>query len=74
MIVHVIFFLTVTGTCDVSRHRITPLDPATPWIGRVDLQDANGHWNVVCDDFWDDIDAHVFCTCLGYAQLVSTLI
>jgi len=59
---------TVSGICDAQRHRIHPFDEAAPGRGRVEVQSADGSWGLVCDDFWNDLAAQVFCTCLGYKQ------
>ena len=34
--------------------------------GSVELRRTGGSWGLVCDDFWGDIDAHVFCRSLGF--------
>ena len=56
------------GICEQSHHRITPFNMAYPGIGRAELQDTNGKWWTICDDHWDDINAAIFCDCLGYAR------
>jgi len=60
-----------SGTCDQSRHRILPFDDASPGIGLVQVQDEAGVWGLVCDDKWDDIDATVLCSCLGFNRYVA---
>jgi len=42
-------------------------------MGRVEVMDNEGNWGLVCDDDWDDLDARVFCDCLGYRGLVELL-
>ena len=57
------------ATCDPGRHKITPYDPAYPWIGRAEVTSADGSTSyAICDDFWDDEDAQVFCSCFNGAQ------
>jgi len=60
--------ILIVGSCDKARHRISPLDPSNPVMGRVEIQDDNNNWGLVCNDDWDDIDASVFCDCLGYKE------
>ena len=58
------------GGCDPRLHRIAPLDPAVPSMGRVEVRDPEGRWGLVCDDFWTDLTAAAFCACLGYTRQV----
>lgn len=39
-------------------------------MGRVEVKNDKEQWGLICDDEWDDMDASVFCDCLGYEGLV----
>lgn len=36
----------------------------------MEVQNEIGQWGVICDDGWDDGDAFVLCSCLGYQEYV----
>ena len=51
-----------------ANHRIQRVDSTVPWVGRAEVF-VGGVWSAICDDYWDDLDAKVFCRCLGvYSQ------
>ena len=63
---------TEESSCNQSRHRIRPLDGSNILsAGIVEVQNEIGQWGVICDDGWDDDDAFVLCSCLGYQEYVQ---
>jgi len=59
---HIIIFVVSLG---INAETIRLVGSGQRDRGRVEIL-HNGQWGTVCDDAWDNIDATVVCTSLGY--------
>ena len=48
-----------------EQDKTTQADRVTE--GRVEIQDDDGEWSTVCDDYWSNGDGNVVCRQMGYA-------
>lgn len=60
----VIATLIVAGQCTQGSVRTTGTN--SDRYGAVEIC-VSGTWGTVCNDFWDNVDARVFCRQLGYS-------
>uniref|UniRef100_A0A1X7T6A2 Uncharacterized protein n=1 Tax=Amphimedon queenslandica TaxID=400682 RepID=A0A1X7T6A2_AMPQE len=59
--------------CTDGEIKIIPYSSYSKLIGRLEVC-VNGVWGVICRDFFDDNDAAVACTQLGYSSIGSIAI
>ena len=56
---------TVDDVLKCTEQDTTTVDPVTE--GRVEIQNDDGDWSTVCDDYWSNGDGNVVCKQMGYA-------
>ena len=59
-------FTISAGTC--TSHQLGFYDATNNDVGIAKICTSPGQCSYICDDFWEQVDAQVFCSCLGYTE------
>ena len=66
-IFHICTCYVITSYLALCEDSTIRLQGGTQTQGRVEVC-VNRTWGTVCSDFWDNVDASVVCTQLGYSR------
>ena len=64
---HKQFLVSISGSSNCTVGAVRLVNRSSEREGRVEIC-YNGVWGTVCDYGWDQVDASVVCTELGYGQ------